>query len=298
MKSFAKLLFALFLFWTTSQFCHRQTDGFQISKISSYLPFQTEWEIRAPSLSEKENLRNIFSQPFTYLDSGGQCYAFLSEDKKTVVKLYKMHHLRQYPFLYRWKLPAIFDSWRQRFLLSQKQKLERVFSSSHLAYTALKEETGLIYLNLNPTSDLDDLELHIVDKIGIRHRLSLSHIPFALQYRADNPFKKLRSQLAHHDLEGGKQTINEIIACLTARYEKGIKDLDPALRRNIGLLQDRAIAIDIGAFFSNPTPLSAAEKQQELFNDTRRMRRWLQKRSLVLMNHLDQLIQDYNNPST
>jgi hypothetical protein len=127
--------------------------------------------------------------------------------------------------------------------------------------------------------------------------LPLAQIPFALQYRADNPFKRLRSHLLHRDLNAGKKVVDEIFECLTTRYEKGIKDQDPALRRNIGLLKDRAIAIDIGSFSASSTTLTIEEKKQGLLQDTHRMRRWLQKRSLELMNYLDQLIESYGKPS-
>jgi hypothetical protein len=175
----------------------------------------------------------------------------------------------------------------------QKQKLQRDYSSSHIAYTELKEETGLLHLKLNSAAD-SDLQVTLIDKIGIVHRLNLAKVPFALQYRADNPFKMLRLHLMHKDFEAAKDVIKEIFECLTVRYEKGIKDLDPALRRNIGLLKNRAIAIDIGSFYYAPPTVTLEEIKQELFNDTRRMRRWLQKRSVELTGYLDLLIASYD----
>ncbi len=294
MKFFLKTFLAVFLFLTISHFCHQQTDGFQLVKVVSHLPPAEEWETASCPILDEEKLKIILSQPFSYLASGGQCYAFISEDKSLVLKLFKMHHLRQYPLLYRLRFPGMLDTWRIKFLHFQKQKLQRVFSSSHLAYTKLKDETGLLHLKLNsiPSSELEVL---LIDKIGIAHRLNLAEVPFALQYRADNPFKMLRLHLLHKDFVAAKEVIREIFECLTARYEKGIRDLDPALRRNIGLLKNRAIAIDIGSFFPATSPISNEEKKQELFNDTRRMRRWLQKRSLELTGYLDHLIANYPN---
>ncbi|MBI2812050.1 MAG: hypothetical protein HYX67_14635 [Candidatus Melainabacteria bacterium] len=180
------------------------------------------------------------------------------------------------------------------FLLAQKEKLERVFSSSHLAYTALKNETGLLYLNINAADSLKKVQARVVDKLGIEHTLDLSSAPFALQLRADNPFQALRLHLRHKDVDGAKVIVKEIVECLKARYQKGVKDLDPALRRNVGLIKDRAISIDIGSFLASKK-LSPEEMHSELIDDTGRMRSWLLKRSPELTAYLDLLTSDFGS---
>ena len=197
MKLFLKIFLGLFLFWGTARFCHRQTEGFQLAKISSPLPISQEWQLPAASQQQIDSLKALFSQPFSYLDSGGQCYAFLSGDKKIVLKLFKLHHLYQYPFSLSNFSLGIFDRWRIQFLLLQKQKLDKVFSSSKIAYTELKNETGLLFVNLNPSKQFEDLQLTLIDNIGIAHHLDMSAVPFVLQERADNPFTALRSHLLH-----------------------------------------------------------------------------------------------------
>ncbi len=283
-------LLAVSLFYAAGKFSHAQTDGFQIVKITSSLPASPEWETEASTSHDMDLLQKIFLQPFHYLDCGGQCYAFISEDREIVLKLFKMHHLRQYPLLHKIPMPGPLAELKDKFLNFQKQKLGRVFSSCKIAYSELKEETGLIYLNLNPNEAFSALHLQLVDKLGITHTVNLSNIPFVLQYRADNAFKKLRVYLKQNDIEGGKKVIREILDCLKTRYQKGIKDLDPSLRRNLGLLNDRAIAIDIGGFFHAAAPISIEEAKQELAHDTRRMRIWLEKRSPELTSYFDSLV--------
>jgi hypothetical protein len=288
------LSFALFLFWGTSRLCHLQTEGFQIVKIISRLPAFSQWETPVPSSEEFNNLKTIFSQPFYYLGSGGQCYAFISQDGRLVLKLFKMHNIRQYPWLYHVSFPGVLDRFRVAFLKMQKQKLERVFSSSYLAYEKLKEETGLLFLNLNPSPHLEELKVTVVDKIGVHHPLSLVNVPFALQYKADKVFPTLRYHLLYKNSAAMQKVIKEIVKCLTTRYQKGILDLDPAVRRNIGLLQDRAITIDIGSFHSTTQPSSPEQIKQELQKDTRRLRKWLLKRSPESSSYLDRLIAEIN----
>lgn len=289
MKHFCKLFVAAVCLWMVSKFCHFQTQGFQTVKIISHLPSSPQWETPAASSDEMARLKTIFSQPFSYFGSGGQSYAFLSQDGQVVLKLFKMHNVRQYPYLYRLALPGILDGWRISLLHWQKKKLERIFSSSRLAYTELKEESGLLFLNLNLAPEYNELEITLIDNIGIRHRLNLAKIPFALQYRADPALDALRFHLQHKDLLSCRSVIKSIVACLNDRYKKGITDIDPSVRRNIGLLKDRAISIDIGSFFHSPH----LKPKKELIKDTRRLRQWLKKRSPELAGYLDALINEH-----
>lgn len=296
MKHYRKLALILIAgtsLYSIKKFCHAQTDGFQVVKIISDISFSKEWEIPSLDSAESGKLQSIFSQPFHYLDCGGQSYAFLSQDGKIVLKFFKMHHLRQYPWLYKVALPPFLDKFKWMALLYQKQRLERVFSSCKIAYSELKDETGLLYMNLNTNAELKTLHVKLIDKIGIAHELSLSNIPFVLQYKADNAFKTLRAHLKKQDLRAAKNVVKEIVNFLALRHQKGIKDLDPAPRRNIGLVETQAIAIDIGSFYHIEKPISEEEVKLGLIQDTRRMRKWLEKRSKELTDYFDAIIADY-----
>lgn len=288
MKIFCNLLIVIGCFWAVSKFCHFQTRGFQTVKIVSHLSPSPQWETPLASPNEMARLKAIFSQPFYYFGSGGQSYAFLSQDGQVVLKLFKMHNIRQYPLLYHLALPGVLDRFRIAFLQWQKQKLKRVFSSSRLAYTELKESSGLLFLNLNPAPQYKDLEIILIDNIGVQHCLNLAKIPFALQYRADPALAALQFHLLHKDLYSCRKVLNNVVDCLMARYQKGIADIDPSVRRNIGLLKDRAISIDIGSFFY----CRELEPKNELLKDTRRLRRWLKRRCPELAVYLDQLINE------
>lgn len=286
MNRFTRLLLrgliAGFLFFQIKSFCHRQTDGFQLHKIRSEHPFRKEWQTAG-----FEELPSLLSQPFTYLGSGGQSYAFVSQDRKVVLKLFKMHHLHQYPFLEHLPLPSPLSHLRDRLLKNQKEKLDNLFASCHLAFDQLKEEAGLLHLQLNPRPD-STLCVTIIDKIGIAHSLSLTDIPFALQLYAKNPFKELRLHIKRGEIQQAREIVKGIVDALKTRYEKGILDRDPALRRNIGLLDHRALFIDIGAFALSP--ISEQQRQEQLSRETRRMERWLAKRSPELKKYLNDLI--------
>src|SRR5271166_494426 len=131
-----KWLFALLLFLSVERFCHRQTEGFRLQKIASQLPYRADWA--TPPASKA--IQTLLSQPYRFLGSGGQCYAFVSQDGTAVIKFFKHHHMRPSRLL----LPK---QKQQR-----KERLENLFSSFKIANDLLKEETALLFLHLNPGS--------------------------------------------------------------------------------------------------------------------------------------------------
>lgn len=266
-------------------FCHKQTAGFQITKIYSWLAPDSRWDL--PHTKEEiANLQTIFSTPFHFLGKGGQAYAFSSQDGSVVLKLFKMHNLRQYPLAYRLSLPFPFESFRLKSLLQQRNKLERMFLSSFIAYHSLSDESALLALNLNPNPSLKSLTVTLIDKLGIAHKISLDQIPFALQKKGERAVTRLARCIEQKDLRGGKEIIQKIISHLKARHEKGLGDLDPCVRRNFGILVDGTpFFIDIGGFVPRDT-----DSLLSLAKETSSLHEWLSNRSFELTSYLEEII--------
>ncbi len=177
---FLKWLFFIPLVYWIEKFCIHQTDGFTLLKIRSTLMANPKWEIAETFPQE---ISPLLSQKFLYLDSGGQCYAFASEDGKVVIKFFK-HHLRRLPWLIAHiPLPSKYAALREKQKIKRLSKLDRDFTSYKIAYERLREESGLLYLHLNKTKHLN-LYVTIVDKLGIAHYLDLNDLEFIVQYNA------------------------------------------------------------------------------------------------------------------
>lgn len=272
------------------KWCIKQTDGFQITRITSSLPPEACWDVPTPTVEQECLLDKALEQPFTYLAKGGQAYAFVSQDNTVVLKLFKMHRFHQYKSLYHVKIPGWMDVWRVRLLYLQKRKLKRAFNGSTLAYTLLRDETGLLYLNLNPNQKFKRRFVTLVDKLGISHRVSLEHIPFSLQMKVDKAFPTIASRLTEHDVEGAKRIVKEMFTYFKTRRDKCLIDLDGALRRNIGVSQGKVVSIDIGGFvLAEP-----AQCQTHFFADIGRMRKNLSRISPELPLYLDTLLSESN----
>src|SRR6185295_13284709 len=84
---FKALLFCT-LFWLIGCWCSKQTCGFQVSKILTHEADYPHLGLPQPSSEELKQIQNLLDQPFEFLGRGGQCFAFLGRDQKTVIKFF------------------------------------------------------------------------------------------------------------------------------------------------------------------------------------------------------------------
>lgn len=272
MKKFLFLPFLIAGFYVASKLCVSATDGFTILHITSNLPRAQNSE----PLSE--GLKPLLSQKFRYLGSGGQCYAFASEDDQIVLKFFK-HHLRQPP------------SWIPLNLYQKRadtlqQKRARDFNSYKIASELLSEETGLLYLHLNKSNHLRT-RVTIVDKIGIAHTLDLDNYEFILQRKAELVYPHIDNLVRKGDVEGAKTAISSLISLLASRSKKGVYDEDPRPHRNVGFIGNQAILIDIGRFKKDESRKAPAVYQKDVLKITQRFQEWIRQEHPELLSHLN-----------
>ncbi len=241
---FIKICLTLLALFGVERFCRAQTDGFRISKIHSGFVFHSE-----PTSFDPK----ILDQRFTFLGSGVQSYAFLGDDGKTVLKVFKHYH--NFPLGGFW-LPGFLHEMRQNILERRQKRLQAIFSSCVLAYQELHQETGLIGLHLSSTSSLNK-KLILVDRLGIQHAVDADHTAFFLQKRAE--MLSLDAQDA-------------IMALFAVRWNKGIGNGDRHLARNIGFIQGKPIEIDVGSFYR--------ASFQEIAEEKKHVQEWLNAHSL------------------
>lgn len=275
-----KILIFIVCFSAAGWFCRKQTDGFTVLKISSDLPYRTLWE--TPCLAESEEMvRNIFEQPFSYLARGDQCYVFVSQDQKYVLKFFRQNHMR--PPAWANVLPSFMREDLFRF---KGKKLFDDFKSYTIAFKELKEETGLVFLHLNKTDNLGST-VTLIDKIGIAHRIPLDSMEFLLQKRAELLYPTLEECIKKKEIEAAKTTLSELVCLLMkTRYEKGIYDTDPDLNTNFGCIGTTPVQIDIGRFKRAKTRKDQEQCREEIAKITDNLHQWLQGRSQELDDHL------------
>ncbi len=244
------------LFWgALSLFClvlvridrvaFKQNDSFNIRYIFSHLSGDPKWAIDPPTAEEMQSIDQILDQKFYYLAKGAHAFAFMSEDGKYVIKFHKYpSHMRILSWVNR---PFAYQFSKKRIKIKEYnfKKLDYNLSNYKNSFVDLKEETGLIYVHTNPTQFFNR-SVCIVDKTGNTYYVPLDNVTFMLQHRAHLLYVALDRLKAAGDVEQGKKVVTAVIRLFESCSQKGYIDEDPVLRKNYGIIGDRAIHIDIG----------------------------------------------------
>lgn len=282
-----KLIMFAALFVVVERLCHRATDGFAMVNIYSppHKP-KKDWSI---SISDKEKkaLKERLNQPFHYLNCGAQSYVFESADKTLVLKLFKYHHMRVIPWLE--PLP-ILQNWKEKKKEKKNREITLHFTSYALAMNRLKEETGLIYAHLNPTSDLQ-CKLTISDKLGIQHSIDLDKVDFLVQERGTLAYEKIDEWMKRGEENLAKQGISNLLRLADERCMKGIADKDPDFQTNFGFITGvTPFQLDIGRF-----SIDSSKKEShadELYRISAPFREWIALHHPTLTKHFDQALHE------
>jgi hypothetical protein len=223
--------------------CYKpKTSGFALSKFRSTFQPRPEWEISyAPQ--DLECLNDIFSQKFVYLDRGTLSYAFVSEDQKYVVKFLNMEHLTPKTWL---KFIPFSDlnKYRTRKVDQRAQRLKKIFAMHKLCYERFKEETGLLFVHLNKTKNLNK-KITLIDRKGKEWPIDLDTTVFLVQEKAELIYSRLGKLIKEGDLAGAKMAKEAMLKFIASRCQKGLVDHDKGVGKNYGFVGDRVIQIDI-----------------------------------------------------
>ncbi len=250
-----KIFLALSCYVGIEQLIKLQTHGFCLQRlVCTDLPFQPRFEAPPLKPEEKEEIDRLLSQPYRMIGAGSECFAFAGDDGEAVIKFFKLNHTRTLYFhrgifledhsdlagtlsdhpLTRLTLPSPFHTALKRFLGMREYRINRTFSSIKLSYDALREETGLLYLHLNPTADLNKT-LTLYDACGIAHQIDLNSTRFILQKKAvptESHFAALKKK---GDDPLAKASIDSLVALILDRCKKGYADRD-FVNRNVGFI--------------------------------------------------------------
>lgn len=280
-----KIFIFLLIIGSIERFCRLQTDGFRIEKTKGFC-FITPTKPVGKPLDPK--IAEMLKEPYTFLGSGVQSYAFVSADGQKVLKFFKHYHAGLPTHLLQaisW--PKQLSHWSSRIFLLRSKRMEAIYNSHQLAFTKLRKETGLLHLQLEPCIGST---VTIYDKIGILHTIDVSQTPFVLQRRAVPIFTSLQEELKNGGLAQAKQKIDSLLTLITNRSKKGIFSSDPIIYRNFGFIGNQAIEIDMGSYVEGFLRASPFILRKELYLITCELQEWLSKHSPELADYLMQKI--------
>lgn len=255
---------------------YRLTDDFRIANMTYEVPHHPEWEVPSFTKAERKKFEEILSQPFSYVGKGAQSYVFVSQDKKHVIKFFKFKHLK--PKWWVDALPAFpyFKEYRERQNAKKLRQLNGVFTGYKLAYDVHKEQSGIVFIHLNKTNDLN-VNVTLIDKIGRKHLLDLDPIVFVIQENAKTSRTVMNEALKNGDIALAKKRITQIFNLYLEEYRKGIYDRDHGVMHNTGFVGDKPIHLDVGKLTRDNTMRQRKVYRPDLEKIGRKFEVWLQE---------------------
>ena len=220
---------------------------------------------------------------FHYLAMGKHTYAFISEDKKWVLKFLRYHKFKPHF----WKRLSFFSKdKREKDILQRNERLSFLLQSHVIASTYLKEETGLIYYQ-EPLAK-DSLVVTLVSGLGREKKVDVNQYGFVLQKYFPLYGEKLSKLLEKKEPELIQKLFSSYFEVIAARFGKGFVNKDrKGWDRNYGVDQTGTVfEIDLGGFQQH-----TSEKDWEIKQCSRDFREWLQKNEKDLLPFFEKELQ-------
>ncbi len=243
----------------------RQPD-LGLNTIATSLKYREEWEIDlSPKLSAA--LDEIFSQSFTFLASGTQSYAFVSQDQQYVLKFFKMKHLTP-------------ETWlkyaRRKKSAKREEKVSRTFGMLKAAYQELRDETGLVFVHLNRSKDLKK-QVRLISRNGKEYQLFLEAVPFILQKRAELIYPHLAKLMDQGEKLAATRCLHSFLDLIWTRELRGFVDRDQSISKNYGFIGEKAVQIDIGSLARKEWIEEERQPQQEIDRVVAKTEPWIRE---------------------
>lgn len=252
------------------------TDDFRVSNITYEMPYNKSWEIPTPSSDDEQSLQQILGQTFIYLGKGAQSYAFVSADGNYVLKFFKFKHLK--PSLFLDLMPDVgpLKSYKTKQTVRKQRKLFGVFNSYKLAYDVDRDESGLLFIQLNNTGNPERF-VTLRYKIGLEYTVDVSNIPFVLQKRGETLRVVLDKLLTQGDVNAAEERIGQIFDLYAGEYAKGIYDHDHGVMRNVGFVGNQPLHLDVGKLLVEKRMQDKGIARQDALLVADKMKGWIKK---------------------
>ncbi|WP_068469527.1 hypothetical protein [Candidatus Protochlamydia phocaeensis] len=265
------------------------TDDLRPVHLTSAQSYRSEWAVTALDNASQAKLNAILNQPFSYLGEGGQSIVFVSEDHRYVLKLFKFRRFR--PSLFVHLLPdSLFHSYRQKHQAKREQKLFLAFSGHKLAYENHRQESGLVFIQLNPSPI--EQRVSLTDKWGFTRSIDLEKTSYVIQEKGDMLSEALSRLLDQGDLATAQKRIQQLFDLYLSEYKKGIYDIDHGVMHNIGCVGDHLIHLDVGKMVRDERMTHPAFYKEDLGKIALKVKAWLHRHYPRYEDQLSQEIEE------
>jgi hypothetical protein len=246
-------LLCLFSF-SLAYLAYVRTDFFSPSSIAVELSSH-------PAEEPSKEIEEALMQPYHYLGKGRQCYVFVSQDEKNVIKFFNKKYLT---------VP-----WYGRFLKGERAKRERRQKYYREGYPlASQKDSEILYLHFSSSKKQLPL-LSILDRASRLFTIDLNKVPFVLQKKGEPFYPALQSFYRQMGKEGLEEAIEQFIALIGRRISQKIADADHDVEHNFAILSGNVFQLDPGRLFFTEDLWEPDRLIQEWWGATHRFRKWL-----------------------
>lgn len=282
------------LTWHTNQ---SRTDGFGPNSIFMNSSFEPQWDYDVKQVTSSDALRKILAQRYRYIGKGTQSYVLASQDGLYVIKFFKKKHLHIAPWVQKMlQVPLLSQSINAKIQRRETRKKE-LFMGCITAARYIPEQSGLVYLHLNPGQIPYISTLSIVDKQGGVHQIELASTSFVIQRLGKSALDQLRCWRDNREHEEARDGLAALFHYLVERSKKGILDRDTNYGNNLGFVNGRVVTLDLGRLVHDELIMNPAEYKRRIATSMAQVRFWVSTYYPELLQYYDRQIELLNSDS-
>jgi hypothetical protein len=187
-------------------------------------------------------------------------------------------------------------SYRQRRLDFRQHKFFHSLQSYEIADQLMREETGLVFSHLQPTSCFAK-SLLVKDRLGRKFSIDLDQCGFLLQRKVVPLRSKFLTCKKHKDLLGAKELTLSFLKTVQEMAKKKIVNCDYNCVKNSGVLENRVVFLDLGSFFSAKDKGNPSLAEQ-MYVFTKHFRKWAIKEYPELLPFFEEELIKFSQESS
>lgn len=268
------------------------TDGFGPDSIASGFSYERAWDIGDLDNEKQAQVTALLDRSYRYMAKGTQAYVLLSDDGLYVIKFFKQKHLEQPT----WKenladIPLIGGGARAS-LERRSAKRRKIFTGCKIGYDSMQEDSGVVYVHLNPSENLNR-DLLFFDKMGYAHHINPNEVAFYIQKKGVPVHRALLAFKEAGDTEGAALALAGLLNYLVERSERGIEDSDPNILNNLGFLDGQPATLDLGGLYRDKREKNVDELKSAVIQRTQVIQRWIELNYSELLPRYAEVIQRF-----
>lgn len=274
---------------------YTQSDLFYSQKLPLILA--DPLSLHQPDLSaiQKTLATSVINQSYRYLYEGSNAIVFISADNQYIFKILKQN-ASSIPTL-------ILPPGQHRDGLNHKeidttslQPTGRRYNSCLLAIDSLQKETGLMFLHLDRSQNLD-IQLLVFDKKGQQRILSLDDYAFVFQKKGDPIYQTITKWMRNKQIDKAKALVGHIIQSAFSLCQEVLIDESSIIKKHMACIGEQCLFMDVEHFQRQNEVIDSTAYLQQVDDIIDSFEIWLEQKhpelAIEAKNQINQLKQEH-----